>query len=557
MPCPHCSQAKKNAFALLSKQQFELAAAFFLLADDLDSAVKVCARQMFDVQLALVLCRLRGATASELLKATVRDELLPHAVDGADQWLRCVAHLLLAEPQEALNALSVPTGGLVGLPVSMFGLLPGTFQPCATSFFTQLTSSPRWLLSNAQPSQPLLLQSVHAFEQAGCPMLAFDLLCTCPCDAEEVAAWQLTPSRLRRCLVSRYAFRRAKEILDRTARGSVAPSALAAAVCQVQALLTAELELACDYAAVSLPTLRGHYSHCNTPPGCGLLALLALLESLGLRDRTRALVADAVDAAVFTLQAKLPHHHNAESCRRLLRLIATASAAANALVGMGIRSPEIASTDTLCSRIGLVFHLGCFAVGCSLRAFTVVSRVVCSTPEGQLPAELVLPELRTRADGRKHAGDSALTAETLEEPGRSAALEEAERLGGLEATCECVWARFLLGCLYQTRRILAGTSLATQWPVSWPIVAVESTSLPSFPPPLQQLESTRQGRDEELLFRWVLLLRTYSRTLASQTRSACSPLPVMAISAYPANTRDGEALRLLWVRLSDCRYSTP
>ena len=133
---------------------------------------------------------------------------------------------------------------------------------------------------------------------------------------------------------------------------------------------------------------------------------------------------------------------------------------------------------------------------------------------------------------------------------------EAERLGGFEATCEFVWARFLLGCLYQTRRILAGTAHCAAYR---PIAAVESTSLPSFPLPLplQQLESTRQGRDEELLFRWVLLLRTLSRTLASQTRSVCSPLPVMSISAYPANTRDGEALRLLWARLSDCRYSTP
>ena len=55
--------AAKNAFALLTKQQFELSDAFFLLGGQLDSAVKVCSRQLGDLQLALVLLPLLIARA--------------------------------------------------------------------------------------------------------------------------------------------------------------------------------------------------------------------------------------------------------------------------------------------------------------------------------------------------------------------------------------------------------------------------------------------------------------------------------------------------------------
>ena len=65
------SAALKNAYSLLSKQQYELAVAFFMLGDDLSSALKVCTRQMRDIQLALVLCKLHSATVPDALMETV------------------------------------------------------------------------------------------------------------------------------------------------------------------------------------------------------------------------------------------------------------------------------------------------------------------------------------------------------------------------------------------------------------------------------------------------------------------------------------------------------
>ncbi|KAI9184409.1 regulator of (H+)-ATPase in vacuolar membrane [Blastocladiella emersonii ATCC 22665] len=52
--------ALKNAFVLLGKQRFELAACFFLLGDSPNDAVTVCLRNLADPQLALLIVKLLG-----------------------------------------------------------------------------------------------------------------------------------------------------------------------------------------------------------------------------------------------------------------------------------------------------------------------------------------------------------------------------------------------------------------------------------------------------------------------------------------------------------------
>ncbi|KAF9293929.1 regulator of (H+)-ATPase in vacuolar membrane [Mortierella antarctica] len=54
--------ALKNAFALLGKQRFAYAAAFFLLGDKLQDAVNVCVKNLNDFQLAIALCRAGEST---------------------------------------------------------------------------------------------------------------------------------------------------------------------------------------------------------------------------------------------------------------------------------------------------------------------------------------------------------------------------------------------------------------------------------------------------------------------------------------------------------------
>ena len=54
--------AVKNAFALLGKQRYEYAAAFFLLGGELKDAIGVCVKHLKDYQLALLRPRLYEGT---------------------------------------------------------------------------------------------------------------------------------------------------------------------------------------------------------------------------------------------------------------------------------------------------------------------------------------------------------------------------------------------------------------------------------------------------------------------------------------------------------------
>ena len=106
--------ALKNAFALLTKQRFEHAAAFFLLANKLWDAVEVCISRLHDPQLALVIVRLfegdGGPTYNRFLKEHIlgiqcesKAELVPHS----DPFLRSIAYWLIQDYSQSLETLLV------------------------------------------------------------------------------------------------------------------------------------------------------------------------------------------------------------------------------------------------------------------------------------------------------------------------------------------------------------------------------------------------------------------------------------------------------------------
>ncbi|XP_062554540.1 dmX-like protein 2 isoform X3 [Armigeres subalbatus] len=86
--------ALKNAFALLGKQRFEHAVAFFLLANSLNDALEVCLTKLQDLQLALVITRLyegeHDATPPSF-KRLLYEEVLGCDKNGENQDL-CRAH---------------------------------------------------------------------------------------------------------------------------------------------------------------------------------------------------------------------------------------------------------------------------------------------------------------------------------------------------------------------------------------------------------------------------------------------------------------------------------
>ena len=121
--------AMKNAFALLGKQRFEHAAAFFLLAGELWDAVEVCVNRLGDFQLAWVVIRLYegdqlqgggcelflrkfilgeqmalSSSSSQPSSSTTKKRLL-RPRRNPDPFLRSIAHWLLQDYSNALETL--------------------------------------------------------------------------------------------------------------------------------------------------------------------------------------------------------------------------------------------------------------------------------------------------------------------------------------------------------------------------------------------------------------------------------------------------------------------
>nr|XP_006818127.1 PREDICTED: Dmx-like 2 [Saccoglossus kowalevskii] len=108
--------ALKNAFALLGKQRFEHAAAFFLLAGALKDAIEVCIDKLEDIQLAMVIARLY----EEDLEIPVTQKMILHenilGCDdsgtqsfnmnvSSDPFVRSISYWLLKDYTKSLETL--------------------------------------------------------------------------------------------------------------------------------------------------------------------------------------------------------------------------------------------------------------------------------------------------------------------------------------------------------------------------------------------------------------------------------------------------------------------
>lgn len=71
----------------MGKHRHELAAAFFLLGGDLDSAVSVCTKNLEDPQLGLVVCRLVEGPDGPVGRKLINKHVLPGALRAKDYWL--------------------------------------------------------------------------------------------------------------------------------------------------------------------------------------------------------------------------------------------------------------------------------------------------------------------------------------------------------------------------------------------------------------------------------------------------------------------------------------
>ena len=85
----------------------EYAAAFFVLAGNLQDAVNVCAHQLDDLQLAITIARVYDGDESPALKTLLKDVVLPKAVQEGDRWLAKWAFGMLGQRDMAIRSLYV------------------------------------------------------------------------------------------------------------------------------------------------------------------------------------------------------------------------------------------------------------------------------------------------------------------------------------------------------------------------------------------------------------------------------------------------------------------
>ncbi|XP_048835403.1 dmX-like protein 1 isoform X1 [Brienomyrus brachyistius] len=190
--------ALKNAFSLLGKQRFLHSIAFFLLAGSLKDAVEVCLDKMQDLQLALVISRLYESEfeASSTYRNILHRHVLGHEAPAQiqqDPFLRSMAHWILEDYSQALDTLLVQPEGRVAVP-----------SPEVFNFYTYLRMHPLLLRrhfrhpesrSSAQVGlatetrladsitlleRRLFFSAAYAHLQAGCPMLALEVLSKMP-----------------------------------------------------------------------------------------------------------------------------------------------------------------------------------------------------------------------------------------------------------------------------------------------------------------------------------------------------------------------------------------
>ena len=169
--------AQKNAFALLGKQRFEHAAAFFLLAGKVRDAIEVIINNLNDIQLALLVARLYSDEEQDLVNSLLNREVLskPHS----DPFYRSMAHWLQKDYDQALATLLESN--------------TDSQQQSILIFYDYLKQHPLLLRARQLATDNHLdrsntfaierrvhFQTAYYYLKTGCPLLALEILAKLP-----------------------------------------------------------------------------------------------------------------------------------------------------------------------------------------------------------------------------------------------------------------------------------------------------------------------------------------------------------------------------------------
>ncbi|KAK0178125.1 hypothetical protein PV328_002103 [Microctonus aethiopoides] len=245
--------ALTNAYALLGKQRFDHAAAFFLLAGSLRDAIDICLNKLNDIQLAMVIARLyEDDITSPNFKRLLYEEILGCDGDGSnpdinrahpDPFLRSMALWILKDHSGSLNTLLLTNVGTLHSQYNDESEKPEgtTANPNVFNFYVYLRTHPllirQFIASTAQDKKKatsvvisgfsygtetkgqqdkqLLLEdsitplerqlyftTAHAHFKAGCPALALEVLSKLPNKVMDVNG-EDTPSLINSPIKSR------------------------------------------------------------------------------------------------------------------------------------------------------------------------------------------------------------------------------------------------------------------------------------------------------------------------------------------------------------------
>ncbi|KAF3159077.1 regulator of (H+)-ATPase in vacuolar membrane [Orbilia oligospora] len=174
--------AAKNAYALLGKQRFEYAAAFFLLADRPKDAVNVCFTQMNDVQLAIAIARVYDGDEGPVLRELLEEKVLPLAAREGNKWLASWAFWLLDHKDLAVRSLMMPINSLITKTESPgVGKIFLADDPALVILYKLIRDKTLKSLRGAEKIPKgaefeFVLHCARLYDRMGCDVLALDLV---------------------------------------------------------------------------------------------------------------------------------------------------------------------------------------------------------------------------------------------------------------------------------------------------------------------------------------------------------------------------------------------
>ncbi|KAL9638370.1 MAG: hypothetical protein Q9204_001528 [Flavoplaca sp. TL-2023a] len=175
--------ALKNAYALLGKRRFEYAAAFFLLAGNLQDAVNVCLHHIRDLQLAVAIARVYEGDDGSVLRLLLTDKVLPQAALEGDRWLATWAFWMLGKRDLALRCLISPIHTLLDTLESpkMQARSYLANDPALVVLYKQLRGRTLQTLKGASRISPkeewdFVIRNARLYDRMGCDLLALDLV---------------------------------------------------------------------------------------------------------------------------------------------------------------------------------------------------------------------------------------------------------------------------------------------------------------------------------------------------------------------------------------------